>query len=338
MSHLSPDAQRLIARSKQLDDPSHAERERMRALLTASWPEAAPPPTDSIPAPSSRSWGAKTVWGVVSVAALFAAGAWQRAHVAPLRAATVVAAHPQSAAGSNNASDQAAPNYASGQAHTNDASDQAAERALQNPTDRTASAEHVDALARGRSGSLSADSDGRTSAPPPKHARAVTSRRASPPRVADPNPPAEPRGSVAQDPAHRPIVAASGALRAASSVNEKPRARAVSYVASAEPAADEPAKTRAPTPAPEAIDDELLLLGAAQEALRSGHPSRALQLVQQHGFRFPTGALVQERLTVHVLSLCALQRTNAAREIYAELQRRAAQSPVLARVRTDCGF
>jgi hypothetical protein len=300
---VSPDAQGLIARSKQLDDPSAAERERMRARLEASWLE--PAPADDSPVRSSRSWGGKIVWGAVSVAALFSAGAWQRAHVAPHSvpppAAAVSAAI---ATGSSSASEAALPMASSPTRNDGQRNPFAASR--------------------------------RPSAAELRHARVPSVRRTAPPLAADPL--AEPRATPAPSSARPAVTEASNGRSAASSSDETPRARQASYVASAEPAADEPAKTRAKMPAPEAIDDEVLLLGAAQDALQSGHPSRALQLVQRHGFRFPNGALVQERLTVHVLSLCALQRTNAARDVYAELERRAAQSPVLARVRADCGF
>jgi hypothetical protein len=90
--------------------------------------------------------------------------------------------------------------------------------------------------------------------------------------------------------------------------------------------------------APQAIDDELAWLGAAQEALRTGHPSRALALVQQHAFRFPRGALAPERVAVQALALCALERKEAARTVLADLALRAPSSPLVARVRRSCGL
>jgi hypothetical protein len=89
---------------------------------------------------------------------------------------------------------------------------------------------------------------------------------------------------------------------------------------------------------PQAIDDELAWIGAAQEALQNHRPSQALQLVEQHSFRFPDGALTQERLVVHTLALCALERFSAARRMLAVLEERAPDAPIVARVRSTCGL
>ncbi len=89
---------------------------------------------------------------------------------------------------------------------------------------------------------------------------------------------------------------------------------------------------------PQAIDDELAWIGAAQDALRGHKPSLALRLVEEHGFRFPDGALTQERLVVHTLALCALERFTAARRMLEVLEERAPDAPILARVRTTCGL
>jgi hypothetical protein len=90
--------------------------------------------------------------------------------------------------------------------------------------------------------------------------------------------------------------------------------------------------------APQRIDDELTWLSAAQDALRNHKPSSALRLVQEHAFRFPQGALASERVAVHALALCALSRKAAAREVLADLEQRSPNSPLLARVRRNCGF
>jgi hypothetical protein len=90
--------------------------------------------------------------------------------------------------------------------------------------------------------------------------------------------------------------------------------------------------------APAAIADEVSLLGAAHKELHAGQPTRALGYIRQHAFRFPTGALAQERAAVHALALCALNRKTAAREVFEDLQRRAPSAAVLTRIRRDCGF
>jgi hypothetical protein len=89
---------------------------------------------------------------------------------------------------------------------------------------------------------------------------------------------------------------------------------------------------------PQAIDDELAWIGAAQEALQNHKPSLALRLVEEHGFRFPDGALTQERLVVHTLALCALERFTAARRMLSVLEERAPDAPIVARVRSTCGL
>lgn len=86
------------------------------------------------------------------------------------------------------------------------------------------------------------------------------------------------------------------------------------------------------------IDDELTWLSAAQEALQNNKPSAALRLVQEHAFRFPQGALASERVAVQALALCALSRKTAARDVLSDLEQRAPNSPLLARVRRNCGF
>ncbi|HKU42616.1 MAG TPA: hypothetical protein VJR89_30870, partial [Polyangiales bacterium] len=89
---------------------------------------------------------------------------------------------------------------------------------------------------------------------------------------------------------------------------------------------------------PQPIDDELTWLSAAQEALTKHQPSTALRLVQEHALRFPQGALAVERTAVHALALCSLGRKAAARDVIADLAHRAPQSPLLARVRRNCGM
>lgn len=89
---------------------------------------------------------------------------------------------------------------------------------------------------------------------------------------------------------------------------------------------------------PQAIDDELAWIGAAQEALQNHKPSLALRLVEEHGFRFPDGALTQERLVVHTLALCSLERFTAARRMLEVLEERAPDAPIVARVRSTCGL
>ncbi|HET8934431.1 MAG TPA: hypothetical protein VFN67_13365 [Polyangiales bacterium] len=91
-------------------------------------------------------------------------------------------------------------------------------------------------------------------------------------------------------------------------------------------------------PAPPSLDGELELLGAAQTALQKQRPSRALTLLQEHAFRFPTGSLVEERMAMQALALCALQRRHAAATVLSNLEARGSKSQLLPRVRSQCGL
>ena len=91
-------------------------------------------------------------------------------------------------------------------------------------------------------------------------------------------------------------------------------------------------------PGPRSIDGELELLGEAQAALQAHRPSRALNLLQEHAFRFPAGALLDERMAMQALALCALDRKNAAASVLSSLEARGSRSALLPRVRRQCGL
>lgn len=90
----------------------------------------------------------------------------------------------------------------------------------------------------------------------------------------------------------------------------------------------------ASAPKAEGIGEELELVRAAQKALREGSPSDALVALDAHGERFPRGALREERMTLQVLSLCALGDLPNARRIRGELEKLAPASSHLQRL--DC--
>lgn len=91
-------------------------------------------------------------------------------------------------------------------------------------------------------------------------------------------------------------------------------------------------------PGPPSIEGELELLGAAQHALQKQRPSRALSMLQEHAFRFPKGAMVEERMAMQALALCSLGRRHAAQTVLANLAARGAPSQLLPRVRSQCGL
>lgn len=308
---LSPEAERLLQRTKHLDDPSQADRAAMRARLSASWLAADQSAEATDVRRQAVSRWTKIAWGVLSVVALIGAGAWVRGQLMP-------AALPPSAASpvapSSDCTGDCAPAVA-----------RAVDPSLEPPRLGAVHApEPVPAAAESRTPSLAREPR------PVRRALRASERSAS----------TEQRRATAPNTSPAlPLQAAAAAPQVeAAPVREPPISTGPSAYAKAEPVPDEPAPARAPAPVESAIDDELALLGDAQDALRAGQPERALRLVQSHGFRFPNGALAQERMTVHVLALCALSRPNSARQVYAQLRRSVADAPVLERVRADCGF
>jgi len=85
------------------------------------------------------------------------------------------------------------------------------------------------------------------------------------------------------------------------------------------------------------VAGEIALLDDAQRALASGHPDRALQLLDRHAREFPRGSLIEERSAARIIALCALGRVTPARAESAAFVRRFPSSPLVERVRAACG-
>ena len=272
MSGLSSDAQRLIAETRELDEPSPADRDRIRARLDASWSGPA-----AAPRPRGKLWLATT-----SIVLMAGVGGWLAR--SPEKAPLPSVAQPQLIA---------APSVPAAQLP-------AAPESVQAPA----------------------------AAPQPR-AAAVRKKEAKRSPVVQRTPPApEPVKNLMAQPATSAPTPAASAPPEALATRAWPPARMRSR------AVDE----RPEEFAPHAIGDEVSLLGAAERELRAGQPTRALGFVRQHAFRFPTGALAQERDAVHALALCALNRKSAARQVFEDLQRRAPAAAVLTRIKHDCGF
>jgi hypothetical protein len=92
-----------------------------------------------------------------------------------------------------------------------------------------------------------------------------------------------------------------------------------------------------PGPAP-SLADETRVLEAAQRELASGRARSALSLLDEHGKRFPSGALGEEGTAVRVLSLCALGRTEEARRIATTFVEGSPRSPLIPRLRGSCAL
>jgi RNA polymerase sigma-70 factor (ECF subfamily) len=81
---------------------------------------------------------------------------------------------------------------------------------------------------------------------------------------------------------------------------------------------------------------EAQLLRDADAALRANEPARALALLDRHAASFPNGLLVEERTAERVVVLCALGRTDEARDLASKFLADHRRSPLAERVRASC--
>jgi hypothetical protein len=94
------------------------------------------------------------------------------------------------------------------------------------------------------------------------------------------------------------------------------------------------------SPAPDTgttLDREIALLRDARRALRDGQPSSALALLEEHGRRFPNGALAEDRAAARVFALCALGDVPRARAEGVLFLAAHARSPYADAVGGSCG-
>jgi hypothetical protein len=111
--------------------------------------------------------------------------------------------------------------------------------------------------------------------------------------------------------------------------------------AAAERAPAPPTQSARPAAAAPAVNarsltGELALLDAAQRALAKGELHSALAQLDQHAARFPNGSLVPERLAARAVTLCRMQRNREGELELRELQKRAPASPLLSWARASC--
>ena len=92
----------------------------------------------------------------------------------------------------------------------------------------------------------------------------------------------------------------------------------------------------APLPSEPTIDEEVKLMNGAQLALRSGNPSRALQLLNEDARRFPNGKLASARSVAHMVALCRLGRGDEARLEADRFLAKNPSSPFADRVKAVC--
>ena len=103
-----------------------------------------------------------------------------------------------------------------------------------------------------------------------------------------------------------------------------------------QPAAAAPVTAAAPKLP--ALSGELELLSDAQRALREDQLSRALALLDQHAARYPRGALTPERLAARAVVLCRMGDAPSGRAEARRLEASAPSSPLIAWVRSRCGY
>lgn len=97
-----------------------------------------------------------------------------------------------------------------------------------------------------------------------------------------------------------------------------------------------PAAAPAPAPSssPEALAEQTRLLARARQALADGEPARALELLDQLGERFPSGALEPERRAYDAIARCRLAPPSA--DAAARFLADHPASPHAPRVRAAC--
>ncbi|MDC0684181.1 hypothetical protein [Sorangium atrum] len=180
-------------------------------------------------------------------------------------------------------------------------------------------------------GRATVDAPPPASAAPPASAPAVAPPAATPPAAAPETAPApkaappRPRAPRAVAPAPpRPLdLGAEDAARAPSTGGGE----------------REPARSRGGQPArPSTLAAEMALLREAQDAVRDGDPSAALERLDDLGARFPEGQLREERMAARVLALCAAGRAREARAEAERLLGEATGSVHAGRVRASCAF
>jgi hypothetical protein len=131
------------------------------------------------------------------------------------------------------------------------------------------------------------------------------------------------------------VQAAANTQPAPATARPDAQRAAASHVVTTPAHAEAPraAAARAPT-----LAGELALLDAAQGALARGEFQRALQQLDQHAARYPSGSLAPERSAARAVTLCRLQRRSDGLRELQRLQSHAPSSPLLAWVREACGI
>ena len=170
-------------------------------------------------------------------------------------------------------------------------------------------------------------------APRPISPRVVAARPAVA-RSLEPAPPSEPVLAPAPPAEPAPIAIAEAA---APRVVVRPAAHVRSAPAPvAAETAVEPVPAELVAAAPSTLAEEVRLLSSAQRALNEGDPTTALARLAEHGRRFPSGTMAEERDAARALALCRAGRREEAQAAAARFLADRPTSPLAARVRASC--
>ena len=353
MSELSPEAKRLMQVAREAYSPSAERAAAVRAALAARLDGV---PGSSAPNASSAAFrslvrGSRGLSvGVIAIgfgagAALFAArdtaSVTQRettTRVQPASEQAVVAADssPPSHAARRIAPATlriATPATATGQrAQPSAASRQrwrASTRTRTANIERRANLDRVAATTR----AASTERAERAAAAPVEPARTNDARHAAP----------QPQAREAASRAPLPAADRNDVPLSAKQAAQAPASEhSTGLVRATEPStnANAPPTPPEPTQTPPAIDDELArelaFVRRANAALARQDGRAALSIVAEHERAFPHGRLVQERVALRALALCALGENADAQAAVAKLQRIAPRSPHLMRIRAAC--
>ncbi|WP_437546153.1 hypothetical protein WME97_41505 [Sorangium sp. So ce367] len=179
------------------------------------------------------------------------------------------------------------------------------------------------------------------SAAPPASAPAAPPPAMTPPEVAPPEV-APPAAAPVDAPAPTAAPPPPREARAVAPAPPRPLDPSAEDAARASSTGDGergPARPRGGQPArPSTLAAEMALLREAQDAVRDGDPSAALDRLDDLGARFPEGQLREERMAARVLALCAAGRAPEARAEAERLLGEAPGSVHAGRVRASCAF
>jgi TolA-binding protein len=151
---------------------------------------------------------------------------------------------------------------------------------------------------------------------------------------------------VKAEPASQPVMSASPASSASSQKLARLDRKAEPAPEVAQPRPEVIPSASAPAPSPAApstsavkarsIQDELRLIRAAQQHIHRNESRAALALLAEHGRRYPSGALAEEREASRAIALCQQGDVAAARKQAKRFVERSPNSPLVDRVRTPC--